>query len=347
MPTAQIAENPAASLLSHVQIIDPDFGWWRGNRQLKNTKTSVGGETLDEEIVTKPQLKLMESTPQLQTYNKKFKALQQEHTKIIAHYTQEFPVSGLRMVPVKKIRDLLYELVGLNEHGTPIYDTGRHVTRTGSIEQSIAYRHAALTNEFCDDWAELRQSMANALPASVWKVVCDRIPHNTDIRKHFYVRVTCVDMQLSPAREEAEARGVLTSNDLIEYKAYIDRTMQEQIDQAITTIVAQPRQALADALRTLNELIARDGRVTDRSFNAVREAVGRLRNFSFAANSELLQQLNGLERRIADVDVGTITADNNHGLVDYINDVQVGVLNNDRIAADIASFGQAARGLRL
>lgn len=345
MATASSGDFSAANLLNSVQVIDPDFGFWEGQYQLKNADISIDGQDIDKKKLTKPQIKLMETTDELKRWKKRFQDLRTEYTQIIKEYTQKFPVAGLRMVPTRSIRDLLYELIGKNQDGLAVRDPDRYVERTKSNDQSVAYRLMQFADEFCGNFDEHLRSMEYAVESNAWDAVKKRIPQPDKIREYFYLRLTRLELNLGQ-NAAPQQRGDLTANDLQEYQAYIDEQMRSQIHQAVETMVAEPRRALATAITELSGVIQRDtGRVSDASFNAVRQALRQLRRFDFVCNEDLAAQIGRLEERLQTTDADTLTAAEaeNSGFLQAINEIREEVEDVLSIQADIASFGMAAR----
>jgi len=72
----------------------------------------------------------------------------------------------------------------------------------------------------------------------------------------------------------------------------------EMLQQVSESVVAQPRQELADAISQLQDLIGRDGRVTARSFVPIRRAIEKLSRFDFVMDDVLRQKIQELSRRM-------------------------------------------------
>lgn len=344
--TTQVATGDfsAVNLLNSVQVIDPDFGFWEGQYQLKNADVMIDGQEIDKKKLTKPQIKLMEATDNLKRWKKRFQDLRNEYKAIVTEYTQKFPVAGLRMVPTRAIRELLYELIGKNVEGMPVFDDDRYVERTKNTEQSVAYRLRLFADEFCNGFDERLREIEAAIEPNAWAAVHKRIPKADKIREYFYIRLTHVELNLG--QQSAERRGDLKATNLQEYQDYINQQIRSQIDKAVETMVAEPRRALAAALNDLNDLILRDtGRVSDASFNAARQALSRLRRFDFVCSPDLVSTIARLEQRLESTDAGTLTAEEarSSGFLQEIATVRENVEDVQAIQADIAAFGMAAR----
>lgn len=336
-------------LFQHVHIIDPDFGTWHGRYMLKDAKVALGDLSLSAETVTTPQVKLMEQSAWLKSYKEGFQKLQSELQQSIDVYSEPFPIRGLRMIPHAVAEDFLYETIGKVEGSAPVYDGRRNATRWASPgTQSIAYRLAQLADDFCDNYGRMQRELQDNLQPAVWRNVCGRIPCREDLRKKFYLRI--VRVRLAAADEDERvtaAKGTLTVGDLSKYTAYIDQAARAQIDAAVAQATVGPRQAFAEALTKLNDLIQRDGNITDRSFNAVRGAIDKLRAFAFIASPELLEKARQLEARINGINTAAFDRDTAiaSGFSTLLTDITNQATSDVQTAEDVTRFGRAFRAL--
>ncbi len=168
---------------------------------------------------------------------------------------------------------------------TPVYDP----TKTAD-GQSVAYELHQAAVEFCSDWENIRRQIANE--NTVFSQVESRVPLSAGaMREKFTLDV--VPIELAGSRPTS-----LTQDDLAEHSAIIQEACRRRVDEAIETIIQGPRQQLADALASLQDLVNRDGRVSSKSFAPVRAAIAKIRMFDFAADPRLLQNISDLERRL-------------------------------------------------
>jgi hypothetical protein len=346
----QKAEGAATGdLFQHVHIIDPDFGTWHGRYQLKDAKVTVGSEQAAEGSVTIPQVKLMEQSEWLKGYKEGFQTLQSELKTAIDWYSEPFPIRGLRMIPHATAEDFLYEIIGKVENGVPVYDSRRNAARWANpTTQSIAYRLEQLADDFCDNYSRLHSELQANLQPIIWRNVCGRIPAREDLRKKFYLRVVRVRLAAADEDETVSARkGTLTVGDLSRYSSYIDAAARAQIDAAVAQATVGPREAFAEALRKLNDLIQRDGNITDRSFNAVRGAIAKLRSFAFIASPDLLEKAHQLEARIEGINTSAFDRDTAaaSGFSALLTDITNQATSDVQTAEDVTRFGRAFRAL--
>ena len=84
---------------------------------------------------------------------------------------------------------------------------------------------------------------------------------------------------------------------LEQYRGLVQDSIRRKVSEAVEALISNPLDQLAEALGNLNDLIARDGRVTERSFGPVRDALQKIQMFAFAIRDEdILRQLNELEQ---------------------------------------------------
>ena len=344
-------DQTTGGLLQHVHIIDPDIGVWQGRYILKDAKVIVGNETADSDKITAPHIKLMEQSPWLQEQKAAFNALISEAKAAVTFYSEPFPIRGLRMVPHSVINELLYELIGKTVGGAPVYDSSRYVSRwTDHYAQSVAYRLNVLADSFCDNWGRVINEIRDNVSDVIWRRIHTRIPEADKVRKLYYLRLVRVRLAAADENDEVRAsRGALSVGDVAKYADYIDQAARAQIDAAVAQATVGPREAFAKALTGLNELIQRDGRITDSSFNAVRAAISKLRAFSFIASPELLEQAAALESRISGINVArfdryTAIAS---GFAQSLEEITNNAQNDVKIEEDIRRFGRAHRALDL
>jgi hypothetical protein len=114
-------------------------------------------------------------------------------------------------------------------------------------------------------------------------------------------------------------------------------------------MIERPRQELAEALANLKQVINRNGKVTQKSFNPVYEAMKKLRAFSFVANDEMLAEINALEGRM----LGTVptsldeVSSANSGFTAALDSLMSEVEDAEKQAQDLEEFGREHRGIML
>jgi hypothetical protein len=339
--------DPARALLRRVKLLAPTIGYWHGTYHIPNATVSLDGHTLDAKKTTKPQVKLLEQTDELKNFKTRFTAINSALVAAKDAYSEPFPITGVRQIPITAVEPFLYEVVGkTGVGGTPVYDPLRHVPRTDSTEQSVAYRLHELADEFAENWYRIRDTLATSLDAGLWSQIKKKVPADSrSIRKKFYFDIAVVELAVG-ANDDVEA-AASTIDDT--FGSYVRASLSRQIDTAIEQMVAGPREALAKALRELNELILRNGNVTSRSFNGVRAAIDKLRMFEFAADRSILDDISRLERRIGNTEAASLDASSAsaNGFLELTNAVIRTAEDVTSQEAAIAKFGRAGRSVMI
>lgn len=338
-----------SALERRVLLLSPTMGWWRGQYQLKAAKNAVeqatgkgytitiGDKDVDTAKITKPQVKLLEAGSRAKNWLKRFQTLDSERNALIERYSVPFPgIRGVRIVPRDAAASFFGDLIGLVDAvGRPLYESGRSV-------QSIGYRLAQLADQFVSGFHELTADMQQNIDAELWDQVAHKIPTRERIREKFYMDVSAIELSgSSPSQVRRE--------DIDQYENLIRESTLRKADEAIEEMISGPREELAKALTELEALIQRNGKVTERSFNGVRQAIEKIRLFDFVANESLLQQITEIENRleIAVPKALDSTTATSNGLFAAINNVRDEVNDEVKRCDDYAKFGRHLRGFDL
>lgn len=372
-----------AALERRVLLLCPTIGWWRGMYQLPRTSTETvsDGKPVDKDDVTTPRAKLMTDAYPVDrsgmAWKKRFQKLESRLSALKERYSVPFSIPGVRIVPKTRGQELLDEMYGLTigrlrrriakayEDGqagaanvlerqltealriegenappnTPIYDPTKN-----SDGQSVAYDLHRAAVEFCNDWERIREQIR--AKNDVFTQVESKVPTSSDLmRSKFYLDVVPVEL----AGGGVNSRQRIDEDDLVAHNDVVREACRRRVDEAIETMIAGPRQQLADALTSLNELVSRDGRVTQKTFKPIRDAIAKIRLFDFVANPQLLQRIGELEHRLsitAPDSLDAMTAANN-GFTAAINRFMDEVQDATAMARDLAEFGREHRSIDL
>jgi hypothetical protein len=372
-------ENMMQALNQRVLLVCPSISYWHGMYQLPRSKTVVAtdGQTIDSESVTTPQAKLMTDTYPVDRagypWKKRFNKINSRLSAIKEKYSLPFPITGVRIVPKARSRNMLHDMIGLTLgtcrtrrdrarergdedeadkyadmvfetlriHGTdapadvPVFDPDRSV-------QSVAYDLHVAAHEFCEDLADVLRQIETK--SQVFDQVQSKIPKNPGVmRKKFALNITPVELA-GGGRSET-----LTEDDLLAHSDAVRATCQRQVEAAITEMIQGPRQQLAKALADLKERVNNNSKIKSNSFNAVREAISKIRMFDFVANSELLTQIGQLEQRLdntntAKLDATTAASSGFAAALDkFIDEVE----DAEKQSSDFEEFGRNLRSIEL
>lgn len=321
--------NPAQVLKSRVVLIYPTMSFWRGQYQLPKARTHIttDGNDVPMDNVTTPRTKLLSDKHPLDKtgvpWRKRFADIENKLAAVKQKYSVAFPINGVRIVPKDRCSEMLGELIGLtygdlqrqlNEHlgtgnsakadyvrmqmqdeevsaitllpSTPVRDRSKLAD-----EQSVAYMLRLAADEFANEWPAIVSSLAEKNPT--FAMVSDKIPATQKaIREKFGISV--VPIEINGGTNVTE----ITEDDLLLHNDVVQEACRAQVEEAISLMIAEPREQLRIALENLNELILRDGQTSSRTFNAVREAIEKIRTFECVATPDLLHQISTLSDRL-------------------------------------------------
>lgn len=370
------------ALEQQVILICPTISWWKGMYVLprNSTETTTDGAVVDKDDITTPQVKLVtDNYPNDRAGNpwkKKFRKLESRLDALKEKYSVPFPIKGVRIVPKSRGIAMMDEMYGLTlgrlrkrlerlqENGQPgeIADCERQLAEAERLEgvsanpntpvfdnskpadsQSIAYELHVAAKEFCNNWDNIRAEIARK--NKLWSQVESRVPNSAGLMLSKF-SLDVVPVELAGGFNNSQR---LTQSDLEEHEAIVQDACRRRVEEAIESMIAGPRQQLAEALEDLHKLISRDGRVTQRSFIPVHAAIAKIRAFDFVANSELLERMNQLEQRLNStqpIGLDRITAANN-GFAAALEGFMAEVQNAERQAADLEMFGREFRAIDL
>jgi len=304
----------------NVVLLCPTFSYWRGQYQLSldGIKTTVGEIEVDFAQVTAPRAKLLtdaypldkEGTP----WKKRFNQIESALTKLKQRYSVPFPINGVRIIPKAKVTSFLDAIYGntvaslkYRFENTPdsdpfyvstkdAYERVKHLPDMTPLpdnskeEQSLAYQLWTTAQDFVanldDVWDQLSKKSV------VWESVKSRVPRSgADMLSRF--RIDVVPIELATRTITAGSTA-----DLLKHKDVVQETCRRRVADAIEAMVSEPRQQLGEALANLSDLIARDGKLTSRSFQPVREAIAKIRLFDCVADEDLMLQIDAMEKRL-------------------------------------------------
>lgn len=370
------------ALESNVLLLCPTIGWWKGMYQLsdRNTETVTDGKVISSDDVTTPRATLITNAypvdRQGNPWKKRFQKIESRLGSLKEKYSVPFPIQGVRIVPKSRGREMMDELYGmtigrlrnrikqLNNSGdyraaelaqrslndaltlegenadanTPVFDYTKEADG-----QSIAYELHRASTEFCNDWPNIRQQIADK--NAVFHQVESRVPRSGGVmRTKFHLDVVPVELAGNTRRANS-----LTLDDLEEHSAIVQDACRRRVEEAIETMIAAPRQQLVEAMAELQELIARDGRVTSKSFAPVRAAIAKIRMFDCVANADMLAQIDNLERVLNTTNTHSldhVTAAQS-GFTAAINSFKAEVQDAEKQSRDLEEFGREFRSLIL
>lgn len=370
------------ALEEHVILFSPTLGWWEGRYQLPKKRTTVelGGREVTRGITTPRTIMLDDTCPvdsQGVPWRKRLQGINSRKTALVEKYSIPFPIRGVRMVPKRVAGEFFRELFGLTlgdlqsrcrqlvaegrensdecrdldariaavyrsdpdaERYTPVYDPDRE-------EQSVAYDFYQATLEFVGGLDSVLQQVQANLDEDVWQAVEHKVPKRpAAMRAKFHL--DGVPVEIAGGNRGSE----VSLGALEQYRGLVQDSIRRKVSEAVEALISNPLDQLAEALGNLNDLIARDGRVTERSFGPVRDALQKIQMFAFAIRDEdILRQLNELEQGLNNTsarNLDSVTAARN-GFSRLLNDTLSVIEDAERRASGIEEFGREFRALDL
>lgn len=337
--TSRISE-----LTKHVVFVSPSMGWWKGHYKVAESseiRVELAGTELDNAHITTPQTKLLECCDVLKDWKKRFQKIDSKRSALVELHSVPFPIKGVRTVPRSVFVQFMDQLVGPTEDGRFMPKMSTAGRELDLLEQSVAYQLQVAADEFYTQYDEVVTHIRQNVEPIIWERVSSRIPQRTVIRQKFYIDIVPVYLQAGDDQ-------IVGHDEIKQYETHIRSSIHRYIEDAIETVVAEPRKRLAESLQGLHDVISRDGRVTQKSFKPVRDAIRKVRMFEFISSKELLQNIKNIEDRLNLTDPGTlnsVTATSN-GLLTAIETLEQEVTSADKQAADFAAFGRPGRSLR-
>ena len=325
--TQQMSAQRRQALEQHVLLLAPTFGSWKGTYQLPKEKVAVelDGVSVDNDTVTTPRSKLMTAEYPRDAngvaWHKRFTTLQSRQRRVIEKYSVAFPINGVRIIPKIAGENFLRELSDIQ----------------GDLTAAV--------DEFILDLDGILQQIKDNTKPIVWEHIEKRIPKQRhQMRAKFYMDVTPIE--LAGHTRGAQEVGIA---ELAQHGQLVRDAVRRKVEEAIENMVEGPRQKLADTLDNLRVMINRNGGVNAGSFKPVRDAIAKFRMFSCVANSDLMAEIDALERRMGGIVPKTLDAvtSANNGFTAALDAVYEEVLDAEKQSGDMEEFGKERRGIQL
>lgn len=314
------ADNIDTFLTDNVVLLAPTLSLWQGQYQLptSKTKTTVDDVVVEEGDVTTPRAKLFSKKYPLDQHGvpwqKRFQEINSSLTKLKNSMSVAFPINGVRILPKASVAGFLERVYGDTvgrikqrlENG--FYTDARERDAKAMAyeqqysqlpddtpifnplieEQSLAYTLRAAAIEFCEDLDAIYVQMSQS---TVWEQVKHKVPKKaSDMLSRFQIDVLPIEVAAAP-----------TTSTIGEFRNHMDvvrEACRRRAEEAIDAMISEPREQLDKALAELQELIARQGQVSERSFDATRRAMEKIRLFECVADSTMLSKMAELDKAL-------------------------------------------------
>lgn len=384
---AQAPVDVTRVLEERVILLSPTFGSWEGRYKIPKelVNVTISGKNVDTSkrgtgVTTPYCVMLNDEWPvdsQGVSWKKRLNKVRSRKENVLRKYSVPFSMAGARIVPKNRGGEFFHELIGLTlgqlrqelreredrnqgnseaartlrdriqramnadplaTDTTPIFDEARET-------QSVAYEWASEASAFCRDLPNVMSQIQLNVDPNVWAALRPKVPADPHrMRAKFYSNILPVELPGA-----GTAMQSVTASDLARYQSVVREACAMATREAVEALVARPREELAEAIAGLQDVIDRSGRVSTKSFKPVYDAIAKIKAFEFAANSELLEQINSLERRMQSTvpsSLDQISAANS-GFSAALKAVLNEVEDEERQASDIEDFGRERRGIVL
>lgn len=299
----------------HVAIHRP-----RMTFKIPKAEVSLGEMKLSAAQVTAPSWKLMPAElgaaldkienkvgNVLEQYGVKFRS-RPDNSGLVE---EQYQLRGVYLVPALAVEELLGRLQELD----------------GELKDVV--------REWANDPGRLVAAVQLKLGDDAFEKVKNKIPSGAQL-----LAATSLEFVSLPMCADLE--GIRESNNTSLLRLARQRT-SEMLSRVSESIVAQPRQELADAVQQLQELIGRDGRVTAKSFAPIRRAIEKLGLFDFVVDAELRKQIDALSARMdaitpSEQDRATAESSGLLGILDTLRNTALQETTINKYAGQLGGF---------
>ena len=192
------------------------------------------------------------------------------------------------------------------------------------------------------EWPSLRRRLRDAREA-----FAERFPLNeTQWREWISDEVRATKGR---RKRRGKVVGALFERAVADYQSVVDTALAAAVDNCIENVIEGPRDELVQAISNLEDLIARNGHVTAKSFKPIYAAMEKLRMFGFACTPEMLERISELENRMGNTvptSLDSVTAANN-GFSALCRSIREEVADAEQAVSDMEDFGKDYRGIQL
>ncbi len=275
-----------AGISAHFVCFDVVLHMWSGRSVLRDAKVSHNEHVLDKEKITRPQARLLPDQ-----WEKRLSALRTRREQLMAQYALPHIAPGLACVMRTK--------------------TPKFLAKLQELQQKVAQVRQALQDAWDVDivqWNQQRWGSSFFDVVQDGKVVLPGI-HSQLPTKESLTRRIALSWSSFAINAGADLVEELTQQELHELADATRRMTQERIDAFVSGLLRAPRERLAAAVADIRSSIARGGKITERTFGRLRDAIQLVNEFQAvpgiaditltATLTQLEQQLETLPRSVS------------------------------------------------
>jgi hypothetical protein len=250
-------------------------------------------------------------------WKKQFDAIYSRASNIVSKYTIPFTVRSLRWLPVAHEIHFIDDI------------------------QTCQTMLSDLVERFNDQYLSAKQQVQTRVGDALWDFMAPKLPMLGKLAPRFSINI--LPMHIAPPETN------LTIEDLRSRHDVITNAIRGAVENSLEDIIREPRKELVKTITAVNNIINTGGRLNTRSFNAVKQAIEKLRAFNFMVDGDVESVLRTVEENINEHTPKEIMDD--AGIKSAFSSMltnTVDTLSDEmRINEDIASFGRSMRVLDL
>lgn len=311
------------SLDQCVELVAVNCHRWLGQYTLPTEQTTLSfdGQVVETDDVAASTAKFFTKTSPVdedgQPWKRQFDSIYTCVRNKISNFTIPFTVDSLRWLPTEKELQFVDEI------------------------ESCRTELTELVDRFTDQYASAREQVRERMTPSVWAAIAPKLPTVENLEYRY--RIDVLPLHIAPPETN------YTLDSLRQRHNIINESIQRAVNNSIDSIIREPRKELIETLRNVDSIVKAGGRLTSRSFNAVHNAIQKLRNFNFMADAEVENWMTNLEEHLNEVAPKSIREDAEirSTFSDMLSNTMSCLNDELKIAAQVQSLGQSFRTLEL
>jgi hypothetical protein len=325
------AKSLAETVNRQFTCFDVTYSWQRaaGQRQIKGAEVRLGDNALGTDKASKPTSKLMPDA-----WREKFQAIETEKGRLVRAHTLPGMAGGTACVRTSKALEFARKLLKLREQ--------LHTLRAELSEAWDVDVVAWNAERWGDDWERVKRHLPNK----------EQLANIIDL--------TWSQFQVMPAELDFQLTN-MGSEELDELLSTTRQMTNDRVEGFVSAIFEAPRERLVKAVEGVVESLRGGRKITDATFNRMREAVQFLREMTDMpglADTELLDQIAAAETIVRNVprqigsrgtalesyQINAASAVSN-GLVGSLESIIERAADADVVQTQLTKFGRMGRGL--
>lgn len=260
LPVTEEATKKALDIIQEqcVLFIVSSHGW-TGQYTAEDAETLVGGDRVAQELLTEPRWNLIPAK-----WRTRLSSFGRTAQRIVRSYAIPFIVKGQYFVALSQSDQCLDEV------------------------QVVKDRQATAVAEFIEQYPDMVDNLRTKL-GDKFGLVAKHLPDAGRLGSRFSLDVVPLKVSLVEFLDARSGAGVLKEAKKAAYA---------KVMEVVNNMIEGPRQQLAAAVTNLRDLVVAERRYDERSLDAVRKQLERLKGFAFVADSSILEAMRGLDSQL-------------------------------------------------